>query len=116
MPAPNSCSSSAPGDPIPGAVSVGQLSDGSVNFLVTFSNRNAGQLQSLINSGKIISEEQFEANYAPTQTDYDQVASFLTENNITVTQTWANRLLLAGSGEASDVERAFNAEIDLFQH
>lgn len=111
-------------DPVVGATRVGRLSEGSVNILVSFKMRNREKLQYFIDSinrqargeRQVLTEEQFEADYAPTQTAYDEVISFLTRNDISIIHTWNNRLLLVGRGVVTDVERVFNVEIDLFQY
>jgi hypothetical protein len=112
-------------DPTPsGAIRVGQLLNGSVNVMVLFNTQNNGQLQSLIDSAgrqpgyerEALTEEQFEENYAPSQTDYDKVISLLTQSGMSVTQTWGNRLMLLCRGSVTDVEETFGVEIGLYRY
>ncbi len=104
--------------------SIGPMQEGSVVVEVTFSIRNWDQLNDFIaNSQKqvrgqqqVLSEEQFEADYSPTQADYDNVISFLAANQLSITQTWPNRLLLQAQGSVGNVEKVFNTGIGLFAH
>ncbi len=106
------------------ATSIGHMQKGSVDVSVAFSIRNSVQLDSFIADSQkqvigqqsVLSEEQFEADYSPTQADYYNVISLLTANNLSITQTWPNRLLLTAQGSVDNVERAFNTEIDLFAY
>ncbi len=96
------------------------MKSGNVDVSVAFGVRNSGQLQNFINLRKksnnvetALSEDQFEAEYSPTQSDYARVVSFLLAN-LSITQTWPNRLLITAEGTVADVQRAFHTQIGLF--
>ena len=59
---------------------------------------------------------EFTALFGPTEQDYQKVVDFAQANGLTVTATPANRLLLEVSGQASDVERAFNVTLHTYHH
>jgi kumamolisin len=104
--------------------SLGELQSGTVDFAVTFNIRNQEQLDSFISQAQSqvngvqpeVSEEQFEQNYSPTEANYNQVISFLEQHNITVTQTWPNRLMITAQGSVQDVQAVFNTGIGLYSH
>jgi hypothetical protein len=105
-------------------VSIGPMSEGFVDVLVVFQVRNTENLKSFVNNAhaqtkgkpESLTEEQFEVNYAPAAVDYEKAISFIEAHNMTVTQTWANKLLLAARGSVNDVENTFNTEIGLFRY
>jgi uncharacterized repeat protein (TIGR02543 family) len=110
--------------PIAEATSIGHMQEGFVDVFVVFGVRNGENLGNLIDDAhrqfsgqqEVLSEEQFEADYAPAKADYEKVMSFMNNNNLSVTQTWANRLLLAARGSVKDVEDTFNVVIGLFDY
>ena len=117
----NSASSSVHAAP---GTKIGQMQKGRADISVVFNVRNSAQLNKFIADSQkqakgqepILSEQEFEANYSPTQSDYNSVVTFLSSENISVTQTYSNRLLLIGQGSPADVQNAFGTQIDLFSY
>lgn len=78
--------------------------------------RNEAKLDALIQRlydpndplyGQYLTPEQFTADYAPTQADYEAVVAYAKSQGLTVTQRHANRLVLDVAGPAKTVESAF---------
>jgi subtilase family serine protease len=59
------------------------------------------------NFGKFLSDDQFNAKYAPTDADVAAVRAHLEGAGLTVTDVPANHTYLAATGEAAQIERAF---------
>ncbi|MGA2386083.1 MAG: protease pro-enzyme activation domain-containing protein [Candidatus Bathyarchaeia archaeon] len=122
---PANVSSSSAGKSFASAISsLGLLQAGTVDFSISFAARNGGQLNSFIADSKApknggrrtLTERQFEADYSPAQSSYNQAIAYLLAYNLMVTQTWPNRLLLSGEGSVSNVEKAFGTQIGLFSY
>jgi len=104
--------------------SLGPMQAGTIKFAIGFNNRNNAKLQSFIDSSRsithgvqnVLSEEEYEAEYSPSRSYYDQVLSYLSANNITVTETWQNRLLLTAEGSVEDVARTFRTQIGMYSY
>ena len=104
--------------------SLGFLQTGQIDFSISFNVRNSHALDNFIarsheqNFGvqPALTEQQFEAYYSPPQADYNRVIAFLSANNLSVTQTFSNRLLLVAEGSVSDVQRAFDTQIGLYSY
>ncbi|HEX8711774.1 MAG TPA: S53 family serine peptidase [Terracidiphilus sp.] len=60
--------------------------------------------------------DQFTQQFGPTQADYEAVIQFAHENGLTVTGTSRNRLNVDVSGSVANVEKAFNVELNVYQH
>jgi subtilase family serine protease len=58
-----------------------------------------------------LTPDEFAAQFGPTAEQYDAVIAFARANNLTVTGTHRNRMLLDVSGAASDVGRAFGVHL-----
>jgi hypothetical protein len=58
-----------------------------------------------------LTPDEFAAQFGPTAEQYQAVIAFARSNNLTVTGTHPNRMLLDVSGAASDVGRAFGAHL-----
>lgn len=59
---------------------------------------------------------EFTDQFGPTKQDYDMVINFARVNGLKVTGTHPNRMLLEVSGKASDIERAFQVNLKIYQH
>ncbi|HEX7570561.1 MAG TPA: protease pro-enzyme activation domain-containing protein, partial [Verrucomicrobiae bacterium] len=59
---------------------------------------------------------EFTARFGPTPADYAAVIRFAKTNGLTVTTTHPNRLLVDVTGQAADVERAFQVRLNSFRH
>ena len=62
-----------------------------------------------------LSPDQFAAQFAPTQADYDAVVAWARAKGLTVTGTTANRRLIDVTGSIGTVNRAFSVQIHNFQ-
>ena len=86
--------------------------------------RNEAQLDALLTHiydpndplyGHYLTTAQFNANYAPTQSDYNALIAFAKAQSLTVTATHDNRLVLDVSGPAQMVQSAFNVHLKNYQ-
>lgn len=64
--------------------------------------------------GQYLSADEFTARFAPTQADYDAVASFARARGLTVT-TFPGRTLLTASGPSARVEAALGLHLNQFR-
>jgi len=65
--------------------------------------------------GHYLSSDEFTAQFAPAQADYDAVVAYAESLGFTVTGTHPNRTLINVSGPASAVERGFNLHLNSYQ-
>jgi len=63
-----------------------------------------------------LTPEQLTARFGPTQDDYAAVEAFARRNNLIVTATHPNRLLLDVSGSVADIQRAFHLTLRTYSH
>src|SRR5579872_463384 len=63
-----------------------------------------------------LSVEEFTARFGPTQSDYDNVVSYMEAHGLKVTTVHANRMVLDVEGPVSAVEKTFNVQMGLYQH
>jgi hypothetical protein len=63
-----------------------------------------------------LTKEQFAAQFGPTPADYQAVADFAQQNNLTINATHDNRLLLDVSGAVADIQRAFHVTLRTYHH
>jgi uncharacterized repeat protein (TIGR01451 family) len=68
------------------------------------------------NYHKYLTPEQFTAQFGPTEQDYQKVIDFAKANGLVVMDTKPNRELLNVRGKASDVEKAFQVKLRIYQH
>lgn len=61
--------------------------------------------------GQYLSNQQFVAQFGPSQGDYDAIAAFARSHNMTVTRTIPSRKLLEVNGAAKNVEAAFGLRL-----
>lgn len=59
---------------------------------------------------------EFTEKFGPTEQDYQMVENFARVNGLTIEATHSNRMLLDVSGDASDVEKAFNVTLQIYKH
>ncbi len=93
-----------------------------IHFGVTLPLRNQAALEALLKDQKdpgsphyrqYLSVPQFAAQYSPTQADYDRVVAYARAQGLTVTRTYANRLLVDLSGPSAAVNKAFAVTMQL---
>jgi subtilase family serine protease len=65
---------------------------------------------------QFLTVEQFTEKFGPTQADYDLLTRFAEANGLTVVKTSRNRLNLDVTGKVSDIEKALNVHMNLYQH
>ncbi len=63
-----------------------------------------------------LSVEQFTAMFGPSEADYQKLKDFAQANNLTVSATHPNRLLLDVRASVADIEKAFHINLRLYQH
>ena len=63
-----------------------------------------------------LTSEQFAKMFGPTEQDYQEVVSFAKTHSLTVTGTHPNRMLLDVDGSVTDIEKAFNVTMRVYQH
>jgi len=54
---------------------------------------------------------QFDSQFGPTQSDYDQVVSWALSQGLTITKEYSSRTILSVKGNAASVERAFGVQL-----
>lgn len=78
-------------------------------FLQTLQDRNSQ------NFHKYLTAEQWNARFAPAAQDEQAVVDWLTNNGLTVTQRYANRLVVDAEGPSQAIEKAFAIQINDYQ-
>jgi hypothetical protein len=68
------------------------------------------------NYRQYLTPEQFTDRFGPTEADYAAVVDFARQNNMTVTATHANRLVLDVNAAAADIQRAFQITLRTYRH
>ena len=63
-----------------------------------------------------LTTEQFAAQFGPTDQDVQAVVSFAQANHLQVVATHASHMVVELTGQASDVEQAFNVTLNEYQH
>jgi hypothetical protein len=68
------------------------------------------------NYRQYLTPDQFTARFGPTEADYTAVMAYVRRNNLAVTTTHANRLLLDVSGSVEDIQKAFHITLRVYAH
>lgn len=107
------------------ARSLGRLAPGTtVQAMIALPWRNASGLETLTQRltdprdplyKKFLTAAQFNAQYAPTQADYDAVKSWALASGLSVDKTTPSRNLLFVRGTRDAVEAAFHVQMNRFQ-
>ncbi len=96
-----------------------------VHFGLTLSLRNESTLEALVQQQndpaspryhQYLTTEEFNAEYAPSQADYDRVLAFAAEQGFAVTHTFANRLLVNVSATPANINKTFGVRMQIHQH
>ncbi len=99
--------------------------DQSLRLNITLPLRNESELDALLQQiydpksalfHQFLSVQEFTDRFGPSEEDYATVVRFAQENGLTVTGTFANRLVLNVSGPVANVERAFQVSMGSYQH
>jgi subtilase family serine protease len=111
---------------VPGAQVIGRLPGSEVLHLsMAVPLRNQDQLESLLqelydptssNYRHFLTVQQFTDQFGPTVSDYQRVISFAESHGLTVTHTFANRLVIDVSGPVAAIENAFQINLNVYQH
>jgi uncharacterized repeat protein (TIGR01451 family) len=117
---------------VPSVVAQGQAqaegnvdSEQAMDLSIGFPLRNRETITNLLeqlydpkspNFGHYLTPQQFTENFGPTEQDYQAMIEFAEKNDLKVTRTHANRMLLNVSGRAADVERTFGVTLKRYQH
>jgi subtilase family serine protease len=104
---------------------LGRVAQGeSISLAISLSLRNEAKLGDLITRlydpadalhGRFLTSQQFTAQFAPTRSDYERVASYLQAQGLRVTSRHANRLVLDVEASAGTVEAAFGVHLNRYQ-
>ena len=65
---------------------------------------------------QFLTPEQFTAQFAPTEKDYQKVIDFAKANGLTIVRTHPNRMLLDVTGTAANIEKTFNVALHVYRH
>jgi PKD repeat protein len=65
---------------------------------------------------RYLTPAQFAEQFGPAETDYQTVAEFAKANNLTVTATYPNRVVLDIQGTVADIEKAFHVTLRVYRH
>ncbi len=105
---------------------MGQLSASqTMNLVITLPLRNQDELDQFLQDvydpsspsyRQFLTVEQFTERFGPTQSEYDAVLNFASENGLTVVGTSPNRLNVQVSGPVANVEAAFHVNLGVYQH
>jgi kumamolisin len=96
-----------------------------LEMTLVLQHRNEPRLQQLLkdvqdpknpNYRHFLTVDQFTQKFGPSREDYDSVKAWAKENGLKVLFTARNRQILRVSGAVSDVERALNVHMGLYQH
>jgi subtilase family serine protease len=68
------------------------------------------------NFRKYLTPDQFTARFGPTEADYAALVAFARQNQLTVTATHSNRLLLDVNGSVDAIQRAFHVNMNAYRH
>jgi len=68
------------------------------------------------NYREYLSVEEFTRRFGPTQDDHAAVIGFAEVNGLTVTETFANRLVVDVEGPVASIEKAFHVTMGVYQH
>ena len=95
-----------------------------LNLSIGLRLRNSDQLDSLLSAlydpqssqyHQYLTSDQFNALFAPTSDDAQQVVTFLQSQGLTVTGVASNNVLIDASGTVAQVQQAFGTQINNYQ-
>jgi uncharacterized repeat protein (TIGR01451 family) len=99
--------------------------DTTVDLAIGLPLRNTNALSDLLaqmydpsslNFHRYLSPEQFAAQFGPSADDYEMIKNFARVYGLVVTETYSNRMVLDVRGRVSDVERAFQVNLQTYHH
>jgi subtilase family serine protease len=80
------------------------------NFIEQVNDRNSPLFR------QFVTVDEFTERFGPSQEDYDTLIAFAKSHNLTVVDTSRNRVNLQVAGRVSDIEKALNVTMGLYQH
>lgn len=86
----------------------------SITVHVGLQLHNIQQLQQAVASGSILDSGTFMATYAPTSAEVSKVTTYLQSQGLTNITTEPNNLIVSASGNAAQIDKAFNTSIHSF--
>ncbi len=96
-----------------------------LNLAIMLPLRNQAELDDLLEQlydpqnpsyGQYLTVEEFTESFGPTQDEYDAVVAFAKANNMAVTETFPNRMVIGLSASVSDIQKAFHLTLGVYQH
>ena len=96
-----------------------------LNLSISLPLRNRTALNNLLqqlydpastNYHRFLTPEQFAQNFGPTPEDYAAVVKFARTHGLIVTARYSNRTLVSVRGMVGDIERAFQVNLNEYQH
>jgi Pro-kumamolisin, activation domain/Divergent InlB B-repeat domain len=63
-----------------------------------------------------LTPQQFTEMFGPSEQDYQAVLAFAKSNGLTVSRTYANRMILDINASVADINQAFHVHVRLYQH
>ncbi len=97
----------------------------SLNLNLTLPLRNEPELDDLLQAlydpqsqlfHQFLSVQEFTERFGPSEQDYAEVIRFATENGLTVTGTFANRMVVNVTGPVANIEKAFQVTMAAYRH
>lgn len=88
------------------ALTAGELGK-MMDLVISLRMRRFAEFQVMVQSGRTISRAQMEANYLPSQADYDRVASWLRAQGLVPTMVDGNWTNLFFRGTVAEITTAF---------
>ena len=97
----------------------------SLNLAIGLPLRNTAELEELLrqlydpastNFHKFLLPAEFAARFGPTEEDYLAVQNFARSNGLVVTGTYGNRVVLDLRGRVTNVEQAFQVNLQTYRH
>jgi uncharacterized repeat protein (TIGR01451 family) len=99
--------------------------DASIDLVIGLPLRNTNALSDLLgqmydpsspNFHHYLSPEQFTAQFGPSADDYEMVKNFASVYGLVIAETYSNRMVLDVRGRVSDVEKAFQVNLQTYHH
>jgi subtilase family serine protease len=96
-----------------------------LNLAIGLPLRNREELDSLVeqiadpqsaNYRHYLSSSEFTERFGPSQEDYDELIAFVRKNDLTVSGTHANRMILDVTGPVGAINKAFHISLTMFDH
>lgn len=106
-----------------GAASQGEQMD--ISIILKTHSYNGQSLASFVQSTEattsanyhhFLTANEFVQDFAPSSADVKSVENFLTSQGLTVTNTYANNLVIQATGSVGAIESAFNVSINQYEH